>query len=213
MNTKLSNKYYRRLLHHCRGSYNKDILKKHDYIIKSYIDHFFRYNYQHILTDSILSYISISDDIVRSLYDFCPIMENDPRTFIFLCTYYNRIICNFNKDDDKKPDKYILLQDDVTLYATNIARDYLELVSAHKDFDLPDVTILKKIILGILSYCQLNNKLNEFESIIKPLMSNLYQTLDGMKVNGFTPFHESNDKLLDYIANIAEKTNNKRLIK
>ena len=215
MNNRLTNKYFRRLLHQCREPYNVDILKKQDYIVKSYIDHFINLNYQHILTNSKFSYISVSSDIMRTLYDFCPICHNDSRTFSFLCSYYNQIICGFNGNLDAKgkPKRFILLLDEETKYATDIAKNYLELISSQKDFDLPDVTLLKKIIIGTLSFCELNKKLNEFESIIKNLLSDLYQALDGMKLNGFTPSYESNDKLLEYIENLIEKTNNKILIK
>ena len=70
MNYRLINKYYKRLLHNCRESYKKDILKKNDFIVESYINHFVNLNYQHLLTDSILTYITTGLDMMKSLYDF-----------------------------------------------------------------------------------------------------------------------------------------------
>ena len=202
MNNDLANKYYNKLLEYSSFYRKKrSVTKNKDYII-SIFEELINNNNQHLLTNSLLNYLCSSTIFIMHL-DTLSSSELLDQIYV-LSNYYRAIVIDIL---NKKNNMYVILQGDDTKSATKTAASYIKDINYDLNYKYIDnKLLLKRIIYLILSYCHINNKMNECTMLLNKTLNDYSLIIDDLNLNGI-------EQLDDILTNrIMELLGNKNKI-
>ena len=180
----LSDKYYHSI----------DVVQR-EFIIRNVINMLISNNEEHLLTESLLDFMVYD---IKSLRDFDSLRVNDYHRYALLNYYFRSIKSDYislEKHQIYDVHKFTKSMDSDTFEAFKFYKWIeINLKRKHK-YTFPETGIINFFFLSLLSHCFINNIMNEYENMAKPLLDNLDELLDYFKNNGIEDFDEDIHRL------------------
>ena len=198
MNEKLINNYYDKILGYSEQYRNSKYIRKNKDEIKNYLGKIIEKNNTHILTDSILNYLSSIEDLIKFFYYLAYGTIEDQTSYLF--DYFRAIIFDIL---NHKNSSYRQLQDYNTSLSTQHASLILKYINDTKDDVIFENKIcFKRIVYIILSYCFINNRISDTSSLICKYINEPSLIIEDLDLNGI---EKIDDIFIKRIISIIER--------
>ena len=141
--------------------------------IKSGLKNIINNNYEHLLTDSFLDYMSNNSTIGFKYVE----LSEDENSILFLLTYYfQSIVGQYAFTPNNKDSKFgfVNLLEGEVKEATHDAYNYKEISTEYR---------LDEVLLAVLAYCYMNKCICNYKSYCEKIMNNQMELLDYMDLN------------------------------
>ena len=167
--------------------------------VKEGLNNIIKNNYEHILTDSFLDYMT-SNSLVGFNFEK---LSGDENSVLFLLTYYFQSITGqytFTPNNTDSKFGFVRLLDDELKEATHDAYDFKEKSTEY---------LLDDALLCVLAYCYMNKCIDKFKSYGRHMLKNQNELLDYMALNNIM---EGPDGWYTFISNYINNHFNKKKI-
>ena len=168
--------YYNKILKYSEEVENDCFIKENEIKIKEILKKIIDTNNDHMLTDSFLCYMSIDKLILFELDSMCT--DDIYLKVAYLIHYYDFSIYHFRRHEENKC-TYLRLLNEETRNAIIEACNYVEEINKLNN----NRRFLIQMIYIVLSYCHINNRMNEFSKIYQDLFNKLDMIIEDMKLN------------------------------
>lgn len=217
--------YYDKLLDYGTGYKKEEFIRKQDIRIKRELGYVIDSNYNYLLSDSFLCYLSRQDNILRSL-EF--LHTNDIDRIKLLSNYFDVLLSekyrytafpngtstrNLIKNkyyvpkENKYSEPYVLL-DNQTKEVISFAVMKLQYAYHHiVKFN----AYTSKVLCIVIAYCYINNKMNEFEELCSKLKLETYYVLTDFEFNKIDIDTKLN-QLIERVVNLIEMDSSKTIM-
>ena len=217
--------YYDKLLDYGTGYKKEEFIRKQDIRIKRELGYVIDSNYNYLLSDSFLCYLSRQDNILRSL-EF--LHTNDTDRIKLLSNYFDVLLSekyrytafpngastrNLLKYKYFVPNKvnysepYSLLDNQtkevISLAVTKLQYAYHHIVKFN--------AYTSKVLCIVIAYCYINNKMDEFEELCSKLKLDTYYVLTDFEFNKIDIDTKLN-QLIERVVNIIEMDSSKTIM-
>lgn len=217
--------YYDKLLDYGTGYKKEEFIRKQDIRIKRELGYVIDSNYNYLLSDSFLCYLSRQDNILRSL-EF--LHTNDIDRTKLLSNYFDVLLSekyrytafpngastrNLLKYKYFVPNKvnysepYVLLDNKakevISLAVTKLQYAYHHIVKFN--------AYTSKVLCIVIAYCYINNKMDEFEELCSKLKLDTYYVLTDFEFNKIDIDTRLN-QLIERVVNIIEMDSSKTIM-
>ena len=217
--------YYDKLLDYGTGYKKEEFIRKQDIRIKRELGYVIDSNYNYLLSDSFLCYLSRQDNILRSL-EF--LHTNDADRIKLLSNYFDVLLSekyrytafpngastrNLLKYKYFVPNKvnysepYVLLDNKakevISLAVTKLQYAYHHIVKFN--------AYTSKVLCIVIAYCYINNKMDEFEELCSKLKLDTYYVLTDFEFNKIDIDTRLN-QLIERVVNIIEMDSSKTIM-
>ena len=209
--------YYDKLLDYGTGYKKEEFIRKQDIRIKRELAHVIDSNYDYLLSDSFLCYLSRQDNLLRSL-EF--LHTNDIDRIKLLSNYFDVLLSEkyrytafpngtstrnliknkyFVPKENKYSEPYVLL-DNQTKEVISFAVMKLQYAYHHiVEFN----AYTSKVLCIVIAYCYINNKMDEFEELCSKLKLDTYYVLTDFEFNKIDIDTKIN-QLIERVVNLIE---------
>ncbi len=212
MNDELVEYYYNKIVYYCKKNSTSDIYEKRKDEICNLIKKIIDKKLDYLFKEAYLDYLSQSKIMIIVLFD---LEDREMSRIDSIVTYFGEIESEYNKDINNRR-SFVNLLDDETKAATLKVHDYI--VNLRNTFQryhyrIYDVYV---VIYTVIAYCYINNKMNDFNEIIKYFIDDPYKTLEDLYMNdvisrqGVNIF-ENYNKLYNRIFNIIDSLNKPKI--
>ena len=212
MNDELVEYYYNKVVYYCKKNSTSDIYEKRKDEICNLIKRIIDKKLDYLFKEAYLDYLSQSKIMIIVLID---LEDREMSRIDSIVTYFGEIESEYNKDINNRR-SFVNLLDDETKAATLKVHDYI--VNLRNTFQryhyrIYDVYV---VIYTVIAYCYINNKMNDFNEIIKYFIDDPYKTLEDLYMNdvisrqGVNIF-ENYNKLYNRIFNIIDSLNKPKI--
>ena len=167
--------------------------------VKEGLNNIIKNNYEHILTDSFLDYMTSNSSVGFNFEK----LSGDENSLLFLLTYYFQSITGqytFTPNNTDSKFGFVRLLDDELKEATHDAYDFKEKSTEYK---------LDDALLCVLAYCYMNKCIDKFKSYGRHMLKNQNELLDYMALNNIM---EGPDGWYTFISNYINNHFNKKKI-
>ena len=167
--------------------------------VKEGLNNIIKNNYEHILTDSFLDYMT-SNSLVGFNFEK---LSGDENSVLFLLTYYFQSITGqytFTPNNTDSKFGFVRLLDDELKEATHDAYNFKEKSTEY---------LLDDALLCVLAYCYMNKCIDKFKSYGRHMLKNQNELLDYMALNNIM---EGPDGWYTFISNYINNHFNKKKI-
>ena len=167
--------------------------------VKEGLNNIIKNNYEHILTDSFLDYMTSNSSVGFNFEK----LSGDENSVLFLLTYYFQSITGqytFTPNNTDSKFGFVRLLDDELKEATHDAYDFKEKSTEY---------LLDDALLCVLAYCYMNKCIDKFKSYGRHMLKNQNELLDYMALNNIM---EGPDGWYTFISNYINNHFNKKKI-
>ncbi len=167
--------------------------------VKEGLNNIIKNNYEHILTDSFLDYMTSNSSVGFNFEK----LSGDENSVLFLLTYYFQSIIGqytFTPNNLDSKFGFVRLLDDELKEATHDAYDFKEKSTEYK---------LDDALLCVLAYCYMNKCIDKFKSYGRHMLKNQNELLDYIALNNIM---EGPDGWYTFISNYINNHFNKKKI-
>ena len=217
--------YYDKLLDYGTGYKKEEFIRKQDIRIKRELGYVIDSNYNYLLSDSFLCYLSRQDNLLRSL-EF--LHTNDIDRIKLLSNYFDVLLSekyrytafpngastrNLLKYKYFVPNKvnysepYSLLDNQtkevISLAVTKLQYAYHHIVKFN--------AYTSKVLCIVIAYCYINNKMDEFEELCSKLKLDTYYVLTDFEFNKIDIDTRLN-QLIERVVNLIEMDSSKTIM-
>ena len=208
--------YYKKLLYYSRGCCSHNVIKDNKNRIKYYLNIILSSEFRYLFTESLICFLATDDNIINKFKYCCSEENREDNIYYLLSFYYDNIISDYywRKEHKKTYKKYVSIQTDDIKNATMITFKYDNMIFNRNNLSFSERKLLTRTLILTLSYCHLNKKMNEFDSISDLIINNLDRILDDFILNGIDIENSNYKKQLIYkIGNLIETQDYKRIIR
>ena len=196
--------YYKKIEFSSKRNNTYDTFHQNKDKILSFLIQIVDNHLEFLLTDSMIEFICRKTYMTTELY--C-IVNGKYELINMLMIYFKTICAEYNKEPSKQ-DIILKLLDNNTKDSTKKAYDFIKVLYDNYNRYHYRLYDIEKIIYIVLSYCLINNKMNEYDTIISKFIDNPYNTLDDLYINDILDpigvYEQNNNKLIDiYIVSLA----------
>ena len=221
MNNKVD-EYYNKILEYSYEFMHEIDVKQREDFIKKVINTLILNNEEYLLTDSFLNYLAYDHHYLANFH--CIISDDIFTKYSILDSYFDHINSDYISRDNHSQVDYHLFTKELDLdtkKATLLSHAYRTKARSKYYYDVNAYGIYYYIFNSILSYCFINQRMNEYEEICKPLIDNPDNILDYFYNNGAARTIIDNDfrnlesnfkkKFYHLMINIIENSNKKTI--
>ncbi len=167
--------------------------------VKEGLNNIIKNNYEHILTDSFLDYMTSNSSVGFNFEK----LSGDENSVLFLLTYYFQSITGqytFTPNNTDSKFGFVRLLDDDLKEATHDAYNFKEKSTEY---------LLDDALLCVLAYCYMNKCIDKFKSYGRHMLKNQNELLDYIALNNIM---EGPDGWYTFISNYINNHFNKKKI-
>ena len=217
--------YYDKLLDYGTGYKKEEFIRKQDIRIKRELGYVIDSNYNYLLSDSFLCYLSRQDNILRSL-EF--LHTNDADRIKLLSNYFDVLLSEkyrYTAFPNGASTRNLLKYKYFVPNKVNYSEPYSLLDNKAKEVISLAVTKLQyayhhivkfnaytsKVLCIVIAYCYINNKMDEFEELCSKLKLDTYYVLTDFEFNKIDIDTRLN-QLIERVVNIIEMDSSKTIM-
>ena len=208
----LVDEYYDKLLSYAKltNSINYFNIIKLEDDYKRAISNIIDDNNIHLLSDDYLMHISRNSFAYRILNDLHNDNINMYYTFVH---YYEDVVKTMNAPFMMLEDyKWLSLLGSDIDEVSKIIYDFITYLTKELKENLFEVDIIYKASLILFSYCHINKKMDEFETLYKKITDNYLQVADDVRTNGYNPKSYCDEMFINVVLNRIQGNKRKREI-